>query len=175
MDKFIKSIKKNTIFLLIITILVLFFLLKDNFISIYKNITNINVFWLFIALLCVLIYWICQSLCTHMIAKEYSKNLKFETIFKQNLITQFFNGITLLRPLDHFHRLIFVLFSIFIDVCFSDPPVLQFLTTGPGDLHRGLPGQLPLHLDRRRRSCLSPGPDQKYCEKDPCCQKHSNR
>lgn len=94
MDKFIKSIKKNTIFLLIITILVLFFLLKDNFISIYKNITNINVFWLFIALLCVLIYWICQSLCTHMIAKEYSENLKFETIFKQNLITQFFNGIT---------------------------------------------------------------------------------
>ena len=94
MKKFMNAIKKNTIILMIVTVIVLFFVLKDNFILVFKNITNINIFWIIVSLLCVLIYWISQSLTIHMMVKEYSNNIKFKTIFFQTLTTQFFNGVT---------------------------------------------------------------------------------
>lgn len=94
MKKFMNTIKKNTILLMIVTVIVLFFILKDNFILVFKNITNINIFWILVALLCVLIYWLSQSLTIHMMAREYSKKITFKTIFFQTLITQFFNGVT---------------------------------------------------------------------------------
>ena len=94
MSNLMKNIKKNTVILMIITILVLFFVLKDNFILVFKNITNINIFWIIIALLCVLIYWLSQSLTIYMMAKEYSEKITFKTVFFQTLITQFFNGVT---------------------------------------------------------------------------------
>lgn len=89
-----KNIKKNTTILLIITIIVLFIVLKDNFILVLKNIANIDIFWLLIAMLCVIVYWLCQAFSIHIIAKEYSKELKFRSVFAQTLITQFFNGVT---------------------------------------------------------------------------------
>ena len=94
MTKLMKRIRKNTIIFMIITVLVLFFLLKDNFILVFKNISNINYFWIIIALLCVLIYWLSQSLTIFMMARRYSNKLTFKTVFFQNLITQFFNGVT---------------------------------------------------------------------------------
>ena len=94
MKKFMNTIKKNTILLMIVTVIVLFFILKDNFILVFKNITSINIFWILIALLCVLIYWLFQSLTINMMAREYSKKITFKTIFFQTLITQFFNGVT---------------------------------------------------------------------------------
>lgn len=89
-----KNLKKNTIILLLITIIVLFVILKDNFILVLQNITNVNYMWIFLAILCVVFYWICQALSMYTIAKEYSKELKFKSIFQQTIITQFFNGIT---------------------------------------------------------------------------------
>lgn len=94
MNKLMKNIKKNTVILLIITIIVLFLLLKDNFILVFKNLSSINLFWIFIAISCVVIYWLLQSMSIHMMAQKYSKKITFKTVFFQTLITQFFNGVT---------------------------------------------------------------------------------
>lgn len=89
-----KNIKKNTLILLAITILVLVIVLKDNFVLVLDNIANVNNKWLSIALLFIVLYWLFQALSLYVIAKEYSKVIKFKNIFKQTLITQFFNGVT---------------------------------------------------------------------------------
>lgn len=89
-----KNLKKNTIVLLLITLIVLFFILKDNFLLVLQNITNVNYIWILLSILCVALYWLCQALSMYTIAREYSKKLKFKSIFQQTLITQFFNGIT---------------------------------------------------------------------------------
>ena len=89
-----KNIKKNTIILLAITIIVLFIVLKDNFILVLNNITNINHFWLSVSVVFIVIYWLFQALSLYTITKEYSKKIKFKNIYKQTLITQFFNGVT---------------------------------------------------------------------------------
>lgn len=89
-----KDIKRNTIILFGITIIVLFIVLKDNFILVLDNITNVNYLWISISLLFIVLYWIFQSLGLYTIAKEYSTTIKFKKIFEQTLITQFFNGVT---------------------------------------------------------------------------------
>ena len=94
MNKLMKNIKKNTVILLVITIIVLFLLLKDNFILVFKNLSSLNLFWIVVAILCVVIYWLLQSMTIHMMAQKYSKKITFKTVFFQTLITQFFNGVT---------------------------------------------------------------------------------
>lgn len=89
-----KSIKKNTIILLLITLIVLFFVLKDNFILIVDNITKINIGWILLAIVLMSLYWLFKSLSLYTITKEYRKNISFKRIFHQTLITQFFNGVT---------------------------------------------------------------------------------
>lgn len=89
-----KNLKKNTIILLLITLIVLFFVLKDNFLLVLQNITNVNYIWILLSIVCVVLYWLCQALSMYTIAREYSKDLKFKSIFQQILVTQFFNGIT---------------------------------------------------------------------------------
>ena len=47
-----KNLKKNSIILLIITVIVLICVLKDDFPSIIETLTSANLFWIIIALLC---------------------------------------------------------------------------------------------------------------------------
>lgn len=94
----IKSILKNNkfnfIFILFLTGIVLFFSLKDNFLEVIKQMQNLNLFWLFIAFLLVVGHWFFSSLAMYFIGKKFKQNLKFNRIFKLNVVTQFFNGVT---------------------------------------------------------------------------------
>lgn len=92
--KNIKSIKKNAFLLLFVLTIILYFVLKDNFVDIIKTLITADLKWIFLALLFIFIYWILRSLCLFMISKEYSRKMKFNKIFQLTLITQFFNGIT---------------------------------------------------------------------------------
>lgn len=94
-EKFILKNKKfNFIFILILTFTVLFFSLKDNFLEVLRSLQTLNLFWLFIAFILVIGYWFFSSLAMFFIGKKFKKNLKFSSVFKLNIVTQFFNGVT---------------------------------------------------------------------------------
>ena len=89
--------QKNKFFfilLLVLTIIVLYFSLKDHFFSIIYQLQNLNIFWLLVAVLLVIGYWLFTSLAMYNISKKFKSDIKFKNIFKLNVITQFFNGIT---------------------------------------------------------------------------------
>ena len=75
-------------------ILVLYLLLKDNYNEIVANILSANKIYLIISVILVFIYYLLKTLGIYLITKEYKKDFKFKEMFKEVLITQFFNGIT---------------------------------------------------------------------------------
>jgi len=92
--KYIKSIKKNAVFLLIILTIILYFVLKDDFVNIINTLSKADLRWIAFAIVFVFLYWFLRSSCLYIITRECSKKIKFSQIFQLNLITQFFNGIT---------------------------------------------------------------------------------
>lgn len=89
----IKNIKKNSAILLIITIVVLFFLLKDNMGEIFSTLSKINLLYLLVAIMLYFAYIISKSYIIYKCVDEKDK-LSFKEAIKHNIITQFFNGIT---------------------------------------------------------------------------------
>lgn len=92
--KYINSIKKNAVFLLVVLAIILYFVLKDDFINIINTLANANFKWLIFAFIFVVLYWVLRGACLYIISREYCRNLKFYKVFQLTLITQFFNGIT---------------------------------------------------------------------------------
>ena len=89
-----QNIKKNSIILFLITLIVLFFVIKDDFHAIVGALSKANILFILIGLLFTIGYWFFKSLALHRIIREYKKEIKLREIFKQMTITQFFNGIT---------------------------------------------------------------------------------
>lgn len=89
-----KDTKKNAIVLLLITAIILYFLLKDEFLSVVEVIRNVNIWWLLLATLGFLIYLWFKAITMHLLAKRYSSKVNRKNLFTQTLIIQFFNGIT---------------------------------------------------------------------------------
>lgn len=79
---------------MILTGIVLFFCLKDNFLEVIKQLQILNFFWLFVAFVLVIGHWFFSSLSMYFIGKKFKENLKFSSVFKLNIVTQFFNGVT---------------------------------------------------------------------------------
>ena len=84
----------NIILIVIVTSLVLFFSLKDNFQEIVNQILNINLFWLLIAFLLLIIYWYLRTSALHTFIKMVKPKAKFFNSFLLMLRTQFVNAIT---------------------------------------------------------------------------------
>ncbi len=89
-----KNIKKNTIILLIITLVILFFVLKDDYENIINNLLLANKWLILLGTIMIVFYWGFKALCLYLIVREYNKNVKYITMFKQIVVTQFFNGVT---------------------------------------------------------------------------------
>jgi len=89
-----KNVKKNGIILLLITGVILFLIIKDDFQNIVNALSKANVLFIIIGIIFTILYWLFKSLALHNIVKEYRKKIKVRQIFKQITITQFFNGIT---------------------------------------------------------------------------------
>lgn len=89
----IKNLKKNTFFLLFITIIVLYIILKDDFSHIIKSFKNINILYIIIALIVFFIHVALKGYVNYLITNE-SKKVSIKEAIKHNLIAQFFNGIT---------------------------------------------------------------------------------
>lgn len=90
--KVLSSIKKNTYLILIITILVLYLVLKDDFEDIVEAFQNINGFWLIIAILFLFLSIGIKGLANYIVLDD--KRLTIKEAIKHNVIVQFFNGVT---------------------------------------------------------------------------------
>ena len=89
-----KNAKRNTIILLLIAVVVMYFILKDDFQSIVENLLLANKWLILFSLCLVCLYWLFRAISLYLIVKRYKKKIRFKVIFHQTLITQFFNGIT---------------------------------------------------------------------------------
>ncbi len=89
-----KNLKRNAILLLIITIVVLFFILKDDFPSIIATLSKVNVGWIFIVLTFAFLYYFFRSLSIYNLLKKYHEDFSFKKILQLMMVMQFFNGVT---------------------------------------------------------------------------------
>lgn len=89
-----KSKNINYILILLLTIGVLYFALKDNFKEIIEHLLNLNILWIIIGFILIVGYWFFSSLSMYNISKKIEDRIIFKEIFKLNIVTHFFNGIT---------------------------------------------------------------------------------
>ena len=91
--KILENIKKNTILLLGITVIVLYFVLKDDFEDIIAAFRRIDYKYIIVALIFFFLSIIIKAYVTYIIVND-KKKVSFQESIKHSLITQFFNGVT---------------------------------------------------------------------------------
>lgn len=89
-----KNTKRNTIILLIIAAIVMYFVMKDDYQSILDNLALANKWLIILAVVFIFLYWLLRSVSLYLIVKKNNSNIKFKRIFHQTIVTQFFNGVT---------------------------------------------------------------------------------
>ena len=89
-----KNLKKNSIILLAITIVVLICVLKDDFSNIINTLSGANYGWIIIALLCFFVGIGFEAKAYQEIIQGYEYDYTFKKSYRMLLITKFFNGIT---------------------------------------------------------------------------------
>lgn len=90
----IKNKKFNIVLLIVITLLVLYFSLKDNFFDVINQIITMNIGYLLIAFLLLFIFFIFKCLSIYSFCKKINKDFKFKESIQLILRTQFFNAVT---------------------------------------------------------------------------------
>lgn len=86
--------KFNFLFIALLTIIVLYFSLKDNFNDIMNLIFSMNVYWFIVAILLMISYWFLRTIPLYIFIREFKKDYSFLKVFRLILKTQFFNGVT---------------------------------------------------------------------------------
>lgn len=93
MKKLLKKIIPFVI-IIIVTGIVLYISLKDNYDIILDTIIHINKIWLLIAFLLFFIYYFFKSYVTKNFAKEFNSNYSLKDAFRMTTETSFFHAIT---------------------------------------------------------------------------------
>ena len=91
-----KPFKRLISFLLIavVTFLVLYFSLKDDYKNILYEINNINKLWLLVAFLLMFLYCILKALVRKQLVSKFNKKYSYFASLKLSLELNFFNGVT---------------------------------------------------------------------------------
>ena len=89
----IKSIKKNTIIIILITILVLYIVLRKDFPKVIESLKHLDIKYLILAIVFYALYIVLHSFVVYKTVNNKKKFTLRESI-KHNVIAQFFNGIT---------------------------------------------------------------------------------
>ena len=84
----------NGILIVIVTIIVLIFALKDDFLEKIKYLFSFNIWWLILAILLVFIYWFLKSLVIYFCAQKFDHKFSLKKSFGLIMGTQFFNAVT---------------------------------------------------------------------------------
>ena len=77
-----------------VTALVLYFSLKDNYSEIIEVLKTLDKKWLFVAFLLICAYWYFKAIAFNKIIKKFKKDFRFRKSFKFILQINFFNAIT---------------------------------------------------------------------------------
>lgn len=86
--------KINIIVLILITVLVLYFSLKDNFKETINQILTMNIWFLLISFILLIIFWFFRSYPMYTFCKKINKDFKYSQAIQLTLRTQFFNAVT---------------------------------------------------------------------------------
>ena len=86
--------KINYVIIFIVTVLVLYFSLKDNFNEIINQILNMNILYIIGAFILLILFWIFRSYPMYNFAKKINNDFKYKDSFILTLRTQFFNAVT---------------------------------------------------------------------------------
>lgn len=84
----------NIFILVLITTVVLYFSLKDDFGNIMHEIVNLNPIWLLVGIFFVICYWLFKTLEVHEVIQKFKPDFSFKQSLRLMLSTQFFNAIT---------------------------------------------------------------------------------
>lgn len=96
-----KNIKGKSFIVLLLTIGMLFLILKDDFVGITRILKNTNLLWILVALIVSYIGVFIQSISFKIIIDQHKKDYSLWKTFKLNIVTIFFNGITPLASGGH--------------------------------------------------------------------------
>ena len=94
MNKILQNKKFQTGLLLSLTIVVLYFLLKDNFLEVMTELFKMNIGWVLVTIILILGFWMFKAIGNYIIIKQVKPDFKIIDSLKINLIVQFFNSIT---------------------------------------------------------------------------------
>lgn len=93
----INNMKKkilNYVLLALVTMLVLYFSLKDNYREIISQILTMNIWYLLLAFILLIIFWLFRTYPMYSFCKKINKTFKYSDAFLLTLRTQFFNAVT---------------------------------------------------------------------------------
>ena len=89
-----KKYKLNIVLIVLVSFIVVFFSLKDNFSESIDNLLHLNYFWILIACLLMILNIVFQALSQYRFLKEVKPDYKFSSCLKLMTMALFFNGIT---------------------------------------------------------------------------------
>lgn len=89
-----KNHKINGIIIAVVTLVVLFFALKDDFAEKIGYIFSFNLWWLLVAIVLIVLYWAFKALVIYYCVRKFDDKYSFKESFKLMLDTQFVNGVT---------------------------------------------------------------------------------
>ena len=84
----------NFVVLLLVTVLVLFLCLKDNYHAIINTLISMDIKWLIVGFICILTYWFLKTLPLYYFTKSHKKSFTYKSAVILLLRTQFVNAIT---------------------------------------------------------------------------------
>lgn len=94
----IGKVSTNVINIIIVAVifvgLLIYMFAVDDMETMVHVIKNLNYGWLFVGLLCMVIYWLLESLCLYVVTKKTYKNQNFFSSLRVSMIGQLFNCIT---------------------------------------------------------------------------------
>ena len=91
--KLIENIRKNTILLLLITVVVMYFVLKDDFQNVLDALLKADLKYILLAFISFIIS-VCLKGYVNYLTVNNKDKISIKEAIKHNVIVQFFNGIT---------------------------------------------------------------------------------
>ena len=89
-----KNNKRNFIIIFVITAIILYFALKDNFAEKIKYLVSFDIKWLTLAFILILSYWFLKGLVLYYCASKVNKDYTEKKGILLMITTQFFHAIT---------------------------------------------------------------------------------
>ena len=89
-----KNVLNISIIVLIFIGLLIYIILNDGLKNIFLTIKSIKYSWMLLGLLFIIIYWLIEAYCLHIITKQVYPKQKFKDSLRVTMIGQLFNCIT---------------------------------------------------------------------------------